>query len=252
MLGAIRTVLQSSLGALGYRLERIRPTADKHYLLADESFSKMFVKISPFTMTSLERVRALVDATQYVSRCGIPGAIVECGVWRGGSAMAAALTLLELDDPRDIYLFDTFAGMTEPHAVDVDFRGIDAEGRFRESLSEDGSSQWCYASLEEVRRNLLSTGYPEKLLHFVKGGVEETIPQQAPETICLLRLDTDWYDSTIHELTHLYPKLTSRGIMIIDDYGHWQGCKKAVDEFFGSTEVFLHRIDYTGRLLIKP
>ena len=113
---------------------------------------------------------------------------------------------------------------------------------------------WCHSPFDEVQRNLERTGYGLDNMRFVAGKVENTIPSSVPEQISLLRLDTDWYESTLHELTHLYPKLSPGGVLIIDDYGHWQGCRRAVDEYFASqpVPVFLHRIDYTGRLAIKP
>ena len=110
------------------------------------------------------------------------------------------------------------------------------------------------AGFDEVRRNLASTGYPSDRLHFIRGRVEDTIPASAPESIALLRLDTDWYESTRHELTHLYPRLVRGGVLIIDDYGHWQGARQATDEYFSvlGSPVLLHRIDYTGRIAVKP
>ena len=107
--------------------------------------------------------------------------------------MAAALTLLEIGDIRDIYLFDTFAGMTEPTDVDVDYVGNSARPRFARSITGD-HSEWCYASLEDVRQNVLSTGYPEERCHFIKGDVRQTIPFDGLGDIALLRLDTDWYE----------------------------------------------------------
>jgi hypothetical protein len=88
-------------------------------------------------------------------------------------------------------------------------------------------------------------------IHFHTGMVEDTIPRLAPERIAILRLDTDWYVSTKHELEWLWPRLSSGGVLIIDDYGHFTGARKAVDEFFGG-QTFLFRIDYTGRLVTKP
>jgi hypothetical protein len=98
-----------------------------------------------------------------------------------------------------------------------------------------------------------ATGYPEDKLHFVEGEVETTIPAAAPEQISLLRLDTDWYRSTLHELNHLYPKLVRRGALIIDDYGAYEGSRKATDEYFAdrSNPIFLGRIDEAARIGFK-
>jgi len=218
-----------------------------------ESDRAILARIACFTMTSVERQIALIDATRYVVRRRIPGSLVECGVWRGGSVMAALLTLIDegvMD--RDVYLYDTFSGMTPPVDVDKTFDGTLARTHLERDVSRTG--YWCVAHLDEVRRNVLSTGYPEHQIHFVKGPVEETLPTCSPtDAVALLRLDTDWYESTKHELTHLFPKVSQGGVVIVDDYGHWQGAKLAVDEFLqqSSDVYYLHRIDYTGRLLIK-
>jgi hypothetical protein len=196
-----------------------------------------------------------VQAVRYVASAAIPGSIVEAGVWRGGSAMAAAIELMARgDQTRDIYLYDTYEGMSEPTKEDVDFRGQDAGTRLAASEKTKSSEIWAYSPVEDVRRNLLSTGYPAEKLHFIKGKVEDTIPGEVPEQIALLRLDTDWYESTKHEMEHLYPRLVSGGVLILDDYGHWQGARQAVDEYLAANNVnlLLNRIDNTGRIAIKP
>jgi O-methyltransferase len=205
-------------------------------------------QVLPFTMTSHERVAAVCNAVDYLCRLDIPGNFVECGVWRGGSVMAAALTLLHFGrTDRQLYLFDTFEGMTPP--TDVDRRRSDgmAAASLRDFL-------WVPASRQDVRQNLASVGYPMSCVHLIEGPVEKTLPSWAPERIALLRLDTDWYASTRHELVHLYPRLVSRGVLIIDDYGYWEGSKKAVDEYIAEHQlsIFLNRIDKPGRLAIKP
>jgi O-methyltransferase len=141
--------------------------------------------------------------------------------------------------------------MSEPTAVDKDLAGALAAEQL--SRLHPGTGIWCYAGLEEVRVNLASTGYPVDRVHFVRGKVEDTIPGTVPEPIALLRLDTDWYESTKHELTHLFPRLVPGGVLIIDDYGHWQGARQATDEYFASARVplLLHRVDYTGRIAVK-
>ncbi|MFM7207145.1 MAG: TylF/MycF/NovP-related O-methyltransferase [Planctomycetaceae bacterium] len=208
--------------------------------------------VAACTMTSAERIAALVDAVRHVSRHAIPGDVVECGVWRGGSMMAAARTLLECGDMRRLHLFDTFAGMPPPADVDRDRSGTRAADLLA-AADRETSSIWACSPLDDVRRNVLGTGYPAELVEFVVGRVEQTVPERAPETIAILRLDTDWYESTKHELVHLYPRLVVGGVLIIDDYGHWQGARRAVDEYLAETGVrlLLTRIDATGRIGVK-
>jgi hypothetical protein len=210
--------------------------------------------VRPFTMTSGPRVIALCEAVRYIVDAKVPGDIVECGVWRGGSMMAIARTLLQRgDSSRGLYLFDTFDGMPAPTERDVSFRGESADRLLKTEDKADAASVWCVASLDEVRRNMLSTGFPAAQIHCFKGRVEETVPTHAPDAIALLRLDTDWYESTRHELEHLYPRLVNGGVLVLDDYGHWQGARRAVDEYFAHSghPPFLQRIDYSGRLAIK-
>jgi hypothetical protein len=212
--------------------------------------------VQDYTMTSPERIAALCDAVRYVAANGIKGSIVECGVWRGGSMMAVARTLLEVDDTsRELYLYDTYAGMTEPTAHDEDAKGrTAAQGMKRFGRDDAGNSKWCNASLEDVTANIARTGYPLDRCHFLVGPVEETIPATMPESIALLRLDTDWYESTRHELEHLFPLLAPGGVLVLDDYGHWQGARQAVDEYFAQRgyHPLLNRIDYTGRIAVIP
>jgi hypothetical protein len=210
-------------------------------------------------MTSTDRLAGLIDSVQYVVRRNIPGALVECGVWRGGSVLAMVLTLLQLGvQDRDVYLFDTFEGMTEPTEADTSpysEPAVTTWARARQS----GHRAWDSAfgprqfGLQQVHDLLYSSGYPPSRLHFVVGPVEQTVPDKAPDEIALLRLDTDWYESTRHELVHLYPLLPAGGVLIIDDYGHWEGCRRAVDEFFSkeASPLLLTRLDYTGRLAVK-
>jgi hypothetical protein len=208
--------------------------------------------VSPYTMTSPERVFALRAAVRYVVQSGICGDIVECGVWKGGSMMAVARTLLELNDQsRMLYLFDTFEGMPPPTAADVDYAGEEAGARLDRSTKD--ANVWAIAPLEQVKRAVLGVGYDPDRIRFVQGRVEDTIPGEAPPTIALLRLDTDWYESTRHELTHLFPRLSPGGVLIIDDYGHWQGARRATDEYLTQNRIklLLNRIDYTGRVGIK-
>jgi hypothetical protein len=234
---------------MGYQIVRSR-------LSFSDAELAVMRKVKDYTGTSPERIAALMNAVKYVVANRIPGDFIECGVWRGGSMMIVALTLLELNDrSRELYLFDTFEGMSAPTDKDVMFDGQKASDILAHSPKVEGpANYWCIAGIEDVKRNLKSTGYPESKLHFVKGKVEETVPGNAPPQIALLRLDTDWYESTAHELKHLYPRVAPNGVVIIDDYGHWKGAQKAVDDFLAGQpfKPLLNRLDYTGRLLIKP
>ena len=221
--------------------------------LSDE-YRSLVRAVKPYTGTSAEAVCALADAVRHVVAQDVEGDIVECGVWRGGSMAAVARTLAALKRfDRRLYLFDTFEGMPPPGERDVNFAGETAEDLYRKRNGRGEGSDWCRATEEDVARVLAACGYDESKIHMVKGRVEETIPAKAPERIAILRLDTDWYESTLHELEHLYPRLARGGVVIIDDYGHWRGARQAADEFFARQRpgVYLHRVDYTVRCGVK-
>lgn len=213
-----------------------------------------------YTLTPPERVFMLCEAVRYLVGAGRPGAFVECGVWRGGSALAMVRTLLELGvTDRDLWLYDTFEAMPEPGEVDVDINGVPAavHHAMLAAGADYDHATYDYLPFDEVRGLLVGTGYPPARLHFVKGLVEDTVPSRAPDQIALLRLDTDYYASTAHELAHLYPRLTPGGVLIVDDYGHFHGARLATDEYFAARaaeghHVLLNRIDYSARLVVVP
>jgi O-methyltransferase len=221
----------------------------------EAAFREIAEQVRPFTMTSYERMYALYKAVEFVEAARIPGDIVECGVWRGGSMMLVAHVLRKLKQTsRQLHLFDTYEGLPRPHEEkDVDIWGNRAIDGWLPKRTGEASSHWANAGINEVRANLQSTGYPADRMHFVKGLVEDTIPDSAPPQIALLRLDTDWYESTKHELQHLFPRLATHGVLIIDDYGHFAGARSAVDEYFAECglPVLLNRIDYSGRIAVK-
>jgi O-methyltransferase len=240
------------LARIGLEIVRTAERDAQAFADLNEADRAIVARVAPFTMTGTERRASLIGAIDHVVRHGIAGDIVECGVWRGGSMMATALALLARGETtRHLWLYDTFEGMSEPTEHDRDPSGASAGERLKTSLKD--SALWAVASLDDVQANLCSTGYPAERIHFVRGKVEDTIPGTGPQRIALLRLDTDWYESTRHELQHFYPRLSRQGVLIIDDYGHWQGARRAVDEYFAacSEPVFLHRVDYTARLVVK-
>ncbi len=213
----------------------------------DESFRKLWAKVQDYTLISMERAWGVYSGIRYLLQRNIEGDLVECGVWKGGTCMLMAHTLLAAGArPRQLWLYDTFKGMPSPGKEDR----IASTG---EALSKRCPEGWWAAGEELVRSNLAKTGYPSELLEFVPGDVCQTLREKRPKKIALLRLDTDWYASTKAELEFLYPSLVSGGFLIIDDFGHFQGVQQAVEEFFTDpgTAPYFHRSDYTGRIGIK-
>lgn len=217
------------------------------YTDMDEAFWPIYDRVHEYTMTSVERLYDLYKSVEYVVRAGIPGDIIECGVWRGGSMMLVAHTLIAMGDTgRNLLLYDTFEGLPYPESEnDVDLIGNHAAERWREG--------WIKVSIGDVSQNLLTTGYPRDRMAFIKGMVEDTLPFIRDETwkAAIVRLDTDWEASTRVELALLWPKLSTGGIMIIDDYGHWRGARVATDAFFADEPVMMHRVDYSCRTVQK-
>jgi O-methyltransferase len=205
------------------------------------------------SMTSPIAQWELIQGIRHVESHAIPGDLVECGVWRGGNLVIAGLLRNRMGFDRQIWAFDTFAGMTAPTAEDFKpGQGLDVEDKFAR-LDRDDRNDWCYASEEDVRQNFQSR-VGNRNLRMVKGPVEETLTkaENIPERIAILRLDTDFYESTKAELEVLYPRLSSGGVLIVDDYGEWAGARKAVDEYFTGQAIWLHYVTHTVRLMIKP
>jgi hypothetical protein len=268
-LDPVKRAVNRALEPVGYRLIRTRseqpPTtkaapaktsvpkgSQPGEFDVDEFSQSVIARVAGRTMTSQFKILGLIDALRYLHRHGIDGDVVECGVWRGGSMMAAALTLKDLGDTgRDLYLYDTFEGMSE--ATEHDVRRRDGQGAagLLEGAGSD-SLLLARATLDDVKAGMATVHYPGQV-HYVVGKVEDTIPETAPERIALLRLDTDWFASTAHELEHLYPRLVPGGVLILDDYGYWDGARKAVDEFLERTgeQLLLVRIS-EGRIAVKP
>ena len=195
---------------------------------------EIWTKVGPYTIVCGNRLGALMNHTDRILHDGIPGAFLECGVWRGGCMMAIAYTLLDLGcTDRELYLFDTYEGMTRPEEIDVDIHGQSALAAF----APDQTRQDLCAPFDGVVEAMRSTGYPMDRVHFVQGDVMDTLPAQAPSPLALVHLDTDWYKSTRHELECLYPLISPCGVVIVDDYGWYAGSKKAVDDYFSVDEL---------------
>lgn len=210
-----------------------------------------FIKIaSKYSKASEARLQAMEDALRYLDANSISGDVVECGVWKGGHIILARLA----SPQRKCWLYDTFEGMTRPTEVDMKRDGFSALKKYEEHVVKN-KNKWAASSLDEVVQNLRDTGtFDQYLTKFVIGDVRHTLTDanNIPEEISLLRLDTDWYESTHIEMRQLYPRLVSGGILIVDDYNHWMGAKKAVDEYLCAADrERLKPIDYTAVMIVK-
>jgi len=192
-----------------------------------------------------------LDAVDYLQAHGIQGDLVECGVFRGGHMLLAKAYAKALNLPRRHYwLFDTFEGMSAPTAFDKKY-----SGRKATELAVKKAGNWCRASLELVQSNFEKHGVLDDDVTFVKGKVEDTLLDTAalPEQIALLRLDTDFYESTKAELEALYPRLVPGGMLVVDDYGWWDGARRAVDDYFGGAPILsMVEGDMSARTMVKP
>jgi hypothetical protein len=214
-----------------------------------------YVANSGYTMTSIPRLINTLKSCRYVVENNVPGDFVECGVWRGGNGILAKKVFERLGSDKRVWMFDTFEGMTEPGDLDVSARTkTSAKAKF-DARQKETHNEWCFASLEDVRENCIKSNIDLSSVLFIKGDVAKTlrVHQNIPEMISVLRLDTDWYESTKVELEVLYPLLSKSGVLIIDDYGYWEGARKAVDEYFknNSYKPLFNVIDDTGRSSIK-
>ncbi|NDD53761.1 macrocin O-methyltransferase [bacterium] len=253
----MKKIVKSVLKSLGYQITKVPPPVipvERWPFDCTEADIRILRAISRFTMTGVNNQIQLVHAVRHIVRSSIPGCFVECGVWRGGSSMAMAMALeQEGERNRDIYLFDTFEGMPNPSEKDNRFDGTSADALLSQDPQRQGNI-WAVAGLKEVQANIFSTGYPKEKIHIEQGPVEKTLlnePVNGP--VALLRLDTDWYESTKCEMEHLFPRVAPGGIVIFDDFGYWKGARRAIEEYFAAEGqyYFLHRIDETARLLVK-
>ncbi len=254
MRNNMKKLIRKILNKLGYDIKRFKK--NDYPIDISKEIKDLYEEIEPYTVTTIESVAALVKSVEYIINNKLEGDFVECGVWKGGSCMIMARELLKKSDyTRQIWMYDTFEGMSQPtdddEEIETGIKGIDLLSGIHKTNAK--YNMWAYSPIDEVKDNMQKTGYPSDKINYVKGKVEDTLSKSLPAKIALLRLDTDWYESTKIELEMLYPLVTKGGIIIIDDYGHFSGAKKAVDEYFNALEhsPFMNRIDYSGRLIIK-
>lgn len=248
----MRKLVKAALKPLGFTIERICSNPSFHVPEIADWQAEVVGIGSRYSMTTIERQWALVQAIEHVHRNGIDGDIVECGVWRGGNLIIAGLVQQRLGRATPIWGYDTFEGMSAPTDVDRALHYHEIASETFEKTKRGEFSDWCYSSIDQVRANL-GRHVPQAEVRLVRGKVEDTLrdPANLPERIAVLRLDTDWYESTKAELEVLYPRLAPGGVLIIDDFGDWAGAKLAVEEYFARRPVWLHRVDRACRLAVK-
>lgn len=268
----MKRILKNMATTLGYEVRypvRKRPPAPTETEGSNWGFDleqealEAIEQVKDHTMLSLPRLVTLYQQAAFCEEFEIGGSFVECGTWRGGSVGIMALANLRRGRARrHIHLFDSFESIPEPDEA------VDGERAVREARECGGGAEGrlvplpIYGSIGTpdlaVNRELLeeTIGYNSSFLHYHKGWFQDTVPSDAKQVgdIAILRLDGDWYASTKVCLDHLYDQVVSGGFVIIDDYGCYEGCKKATDEFMRQQQVraFLHHIDATGRYWVKP
>jgi O-methyltransferase len=257
-MNRIAKTVNSISKKFGYRLIKIEKSNWSDGFVGISKFEKSILNIcSQYSMTGFERMYFLIKAIEQIKNNKIQGDFVECGVWKGGNLILFQKMIEKLNIKKKIYAYDTFKGMTEPGKFDFTFEKKDAKKILRtlkkKKVDPKKNIVLAECSLEDVIKNYEKNTRPNKNLFCIKGPVEETleIKRNIPKKISVLRLDTDWYESTKIELEVLFPLLVKDGILIIDDYGYWNGAKKAVDRYFFKKPIALFKIDFTSRFVIK-
>ncbi len=251
---SFRTTLSAYVVTLGNKISPDYKGLRSDIPELNDEDAALLSSIQGLSMTSKIAQWEYVRAIRDVEARGIPGDLVECGVWRGGNLALAGLVRKKLGFNRQIWAYDTYAGMTAPTEFDEKLaKDVDTVAKFNK-LDRADYNDWCYASRDDVTQNFANIVGENAELRIVEGPVQETLLDRdnLPEKIAILRLDTDFYDSTKAEMEILYPRLSSGGLLIIDDYGEWAGARKAVDEYFAGQHVWLQRVTHSVRMMVKP
>ncbi len=251
----IKIIIKKTLGKFGLQISRINSK-----IRYPVEFTKRDIEIFNYvyernlTMIGKQRMFSNILIAKWITQNELEGDFVECGVWRGGSTLLVKMIFEEYGNNSKVWLFDTFKGMTQPTDVDINFSGELAKVKYLKSKKTD-YVDWAYAGYKDVKDNFIRSGVKIDDCVFVKGDVLKTIPRYNDKLkkISFLRLDTDWYESTKIELDYFYPKIVKDGFLVIDDYGHWGGSRKAADQYFHKNQIneFKNMIDSSSRMIRK-
>tara|TARA_B100000131_G_scaffold219414_1_gene210939 strand:- start:76 stop:861 length:786 start_codon:yes stop_codon:yes gene_type:complete len=215
----------------------------------DKNLEKILERSENYINASLPNRWGIIQSLQHVKRNRIKGDIVETGVFHGGGIIFLNDILNYLKLKKTIWGYDTFEGIP---SINLKKDRILGSKKNKQVEKKDNMDKNIYPTLVTVKNNLKKNNVKNQI-NLIEGDTKKTlkIKKHLPKKISFLRLDTDFYESTLNELETLYPKISKNGILMIDDYGHHVGCRKAVDEYFRNKKIWLHRIDYTARLIIK-
>jgi len=241
----LKKFINSNLRKFGLVISKIKPT-----IVEISKEEELMIQISKkYSMTTEIRMWALLNSLKKIYNEKIDGDIVECGIWKGGNIILIKNFLDKNKQNKKIYCYDTFEGMKDTLSVDNEL----STGKSADEIITNNEAYLCKSSLEETKKNIEENVESFDGINFIKGKVEDTLIKEKnlPEKISICRLDTDYYESTKIELEILYPRLEKGGVLIVDDYGHWAGSKKAVDEYFKDIYVMKHYVDYACRLIVK-
>jgi len=212
---------------------------------------QVIYEATPTSCTHFPSLLHLANTVEHIVQNNIPGDFVECGVHMGGSCMVMAGILKHYNSNRRILMYDTYDGVPVPNSSEITLEGDNLQNWYKENkLDEDGNSMWCYSSIDDVKYNMNSVGYDGEI-QYIQGDVMNTLPDNSSNSIALLRIDVDLYEPTQHVLEHLYNKLSNKGSLILDDYGHFPKVKETVDNFLQDRVSDLEEITYTVRHLVK-
>lgn len=234
------------------KVTKINKNSENFPIEAEDKIKEFINCSRKFSMTGRERMYLLSQAVLNTKNNNLDGDFVECGVWRGGNILLFKLLNDFYNLNKNIFAYDTYEGMTPPQDIDITSSGVSAETLMKNTKKKDEKHNiHCFSELDQVKNNILLYSNLNNI-NFVKGPVEKTLfnENNLPNKISILRLDTDFYNSTKIELERLFPRVVSGGVLIIDDYGFWKGARKAVDEYFNKKK-WLHIVDSTCRYLIK-
>ena len=259
----MKKIIKSIINLTGYEIFKKKEELLQH---KDKEFEKIIKQTKKKSFLQREGMESLYRQTIHVNKSKLMGDIVECGVWKGGSAaLMAKANLLSGNKTRTIHLFDSFTDICEPCEEKDGGRAIMEAKEFSQPEELQGKlvpltgfydKFGGHGTIPDCKKLICGTmEYDEKKVIFHKGWFQDTIPRISKDIdkISILHLDADWYESTKICLDHLYEKVEKGGFVIFDDYGTYEGCKKAVDEFMHSlaNRPYLNEVDESIRYLIK-